>query len=96
MIKTFGFALVHIAVAFSIVYAMTGGVLAGGLVALVEPACDTVTYHFHEKAWEFVRGSANRRSNVADTTRRVRRCKDKTAENLPAGSPARPESARCG
>ena len=55
MIKTFSFALVHITVAFSVVYAMTGSMLAGGLVALVEPACNTVDYHFHEKVWAFIR-----------------------------------------
>ncbi|HRX62275.1 MAG TPA: DUF2061 domain-containing protein [Candidatus Competibacter sp.] len=55
MIKTFSFALVHITVAFSVVYAMTGSMLAGGLVALVEPACNTVAYHFHEKVWAFIR-----------------------------------------
>ncbi len=55
MMKTLSFALVHVAVAFSIVYAMTGSMLAGGFVALVEPACNTVAYHFHEKLWSLIR-----------------------------------------
>lgn len=55
MIKTFSFALVHVTVAFSVVYAMTGSVLTGGLVALVEPACNTLAYHFHEKVWALIR-----------------------------------------
>lgn len=55
MIKTITFALVHITVAFTVVYAMTGNALAGGLVALVEPACNTLAYHFHEKAWTLIR-----------------------------------------
>ncbi|MCO5761010.1 MAG: DUF2061 domain-containing protein [Chromatiaceae bacterium] len=55
MIKTLSFALVHMMVAFSVVYAMTGSFLAGGLVALVEPACNTVAYHLHEKVWTFIR-----------------------------------------
>lgn len=54
MIKTFTFALVHVTVAFSVVYLMTGSVVAGGLVALVEPACNTVAYHFHEKVWAWL------------------------------------------
>lgn len=65
MIKTFSFALVHVTVAFSVVYAMTGSVLAGGLVALVEPACNTVAYHFHEKVWEFVRRRRRNANSVA-------------------------------
>ena len=46
MIKTLTFALVHVIVAFTVVYAMTGNALAGGLVALIEPVCNTVAYHF--------------------------------------------------
>ena len=55
MIKTLTFALVHVMVAFTVVYALTGNLLAGGLVALIEPACNTVAYYFHEKAWDFIR-----------------------------------------
>jgi uncharacterized membrane protein len=62
MLKTFTFALVHIMVAFTVVYLLTGSALAGGIVALVEPACNTVAYHFHEKVWEAWR--RHRRSTV--------------------------------
>jgi uncharacterized membrane protein len=55
MIKTLSFALIHVTVAFTVVYLLTGSFLAGGLVALVEPACNTVAYHLHEKVWEFSR-----------------------------------------
>jgi uncharacterized membrane protein len=50
--KTISFALVHMTVAFSIVYLMTGSLALGGAVALLEPAANTVAYFFHEKAWE--------------------------------------------
>jgi uncharacterized membrane protein len=50
MWKTFTFALVHVSVAFTVVYLLTGSALAGGLVALIEPACNTVAYHFHENS----------------------------------------------
>lgn len=55
MLKTFTFALVHISVAFTVVYLLTGSALAGGVVALIEPACNTVAYYFHEKVWEAFR-----------------------------------------
>ena len=55
MLKTFTFAMVHISVAFTVVYLLTGSALAGGLVALIEPACNTVAYYFHEKVWEAFR-----------------------------------------
>ena len=51
MLKTLSFAAVHFTVAFTIGYLLTGSVLVGGVMALVEPACNTVAYYFHEKAW---------------------------------------------
>jgi uncharacterized membrane protein len=38
-------------VAFTVGYLMTGSVLVGGAMALVEPAVNTVAYHIHEKVW---------------------------------------------
>ena len=51
MAKTFSFAAVHFTVAFSVGYLMSGSVLVGGAIALVEPAVNTVAYHFHERLW---------------------------------------------
>ena len=51
MIKTITFASVHFSVAFTVAYILTGSVAVGGLVALVEPLCNTVAYYLHEKAW---------------------------------------------
>lgn len=52
MIKTITFAIMHFTIAFAVVYAMTGSLLIGGAVALVEPAVNTVGFHFHEKVWK--------------------------------------------
>lgn len=52
MIKTASFAMLHFGVAFSIAYLFTGSVLVGGLMALIEPACNTVVFYFHERAWQ--------------------------------------------
>jgi uncharacterized membrane protein len=52
MKKTLTFGIVHMTVAFSVAYVMTGSVLVGSAVALVEPAINTVAYFFHEKVWE--------------------------------------------
>ncbi len=49
--KTFTFAIMHMSVAFGVVYLMTGSLAIGGAVALVEPAVNTVAYFFHEKFW---------------------------------------------
>ena len=55
MIKTISFALVHFSVAFSVGYIMTGDIVIGGAIALVEPAVNTVAYYFHEKVWNRVK-----------------------------------------
>jgi len=52
MAKTASFALVHFSVAFSVGYALTGDVRVGGALALIEPALNTVAYHFHENVWK--------------------------------------------
>lgn len=50
--KTVTFAMLHMAVAFTVVGLMTGSWTLGGLVALIEPAVNTVAYFFHERVWE--------------------------------------------
>lgn len=52
MSKTASFAAVHMSVAFTVGYVMTGDVMVGGALALVEPLVNTVAYHFHEKVWQ--------------------------------------------
>ena len=52
MTKTFSFGVLHVTVAFTVGYLMTGSVMVGGAIALVEPAVNTVAYFFHEKVWE--------------------------------------------
>ncbi len=64
--KTLSFALVHMVVAFSVVYLMTGSWALGGAVALIEPAVNTVAYFFHEKVWERV---SARRHHAASAER---------------------------
>lgn len=71
MTKTLSFAAVHFCVAFMVGFLMTGSVWVGGALALVEPACNTVAFHFHEKVWKRIeqRRSPDRRGDrQADTT----------------------------
>lgn len=51
MIKTLTYASLHFSIAFSVTWLLTGDIYIGGLVALVEPALNTVAYFFHEKVW---------------------------------------------
>ena len=50
--KTLSFAGLHFTVAFLLGWLFTGSLLVGGALALVEPACNTVVFHFHEKVWK--------------------------------------------
>ena len=52
MAKTLSFAVLHFTVAFTVGYILTGSMMVGGLLAVIEPACNTVVFHFHEKAWK--------------------------------------------
>ena len=49
--KTLTFAITHFSVAFSVAWWLTGSPVIGGLIALVEPAINTVAYVIHEKLW---------------------------------------------
>ena len=51
MLKTITFAIVHFATAFTVAYLITGSLVIGGAVALIEPAVNTVVFYFHEKLW---------------------------------------------
>ena len=52
MTKTLSFAVVHFASPSRSATALTGSVVVGSLLALVEPAVNTVAFHFHEKVWK--------------------------------------------
>lgn len=51
MRKTISFTLMHFCIAFSVGYALTGSLTVGGLLAVVEPLCNSVGFYFHEKFW---------------------------------------------
>lgn len=63
--KTVTFAIMHMSVAFAVVYLMTGSLALGGAVAMIEPAINTIAYFFHEKIWErFGLGGGSRKSTL--------------------------------
>lgn len=51
MKKTLTFAALHFTIAFSVAYILTGDILIGSLIAMIEPSVNTVAFYFHEKAW---------------------------------------------
>ncbi len=51
MLKTLTFALMHFSIAFSLAYLITGSLVIGGLLALIEPLVNTLGYVVHERIW---------------------------------------------
>jgi uncharacterized membrane protein len=56
MTKTITFAVLHFSIAFTVSYLLTGDVVVGGAIALIEPAVNTVGFHLHEKVWRRIDG----------------------------------------
>jgi uncharacterized membrane protein len=54
MIKTITFAVIHFSIATLLAFALTGDFLLGSLIAMIEPAINTVAFYFHEKIWSHV------------------------------------------
>ncbi|WP_306394407.1 DUF2061 domain-containing protein [Telluria beijingensis] len=51
--------ITHMAIAFTIAYAMTGSVVFSGLAIIIEPVINVLLLPFHEKAWAVVRARAS-------------------------------------
>ncbi|NAW91997.1 DUF2061 domain-containing protein [Vibrio sp. V24_P1S3T111] len=51
MKKTLSFAAIHFSIAFTVVYLLTGDIILGSLIAMLEPMVNTVAFYFHEKVW---------------------------------------------
>lgn len=52
MKKTISFAILHFTVAFTVAYLLTGSMLVGGALALIEPTINSIVFFFHEKVWK--------------------------------------------
>lgn len=63
MLKTSSFAATHFTVAFVVVWLISGDILVSSLVAMIEPAVNTVAYHFHEKIWDRIRAKKTQQVN---------------------------------
>lgn len=50
--------VVHMAIAFAIVYVVTGSVVFGGIAIVIEPLINVLLLPFHERIWMAVRSRA--------------------------------------
>ena len=59
--KSMSQALLHMAVAFSVMYGVTGSLAFGGLAAIIEPVVNVVLLPLHDKLWLRIRRRLARR-----------------------------------
>lgn len=52
LMKTGSYYVVHIGVAATVAYAVTGNFWASLTLSLLEPSVQAVAFFFHEKAWD--------------------------------------------
>ena len=60
MTKTFTFAILHFSIAFTVAWLLTGDIVVGGAVALIEPAVNTVGFYLHERVWRRIEARQTR------------------------------------
>ena len=53
--KNMSQVLLHMAVAFGVMYAVTGSLAFGGLAAIIEPVVNVVLLPLHDKVWLRIR-----------------------------------------
>lgn len=51
MAKSAAFGVLHVGIAFSVGYALTGSVAIAGAITLVEPLVNTVAHYFFDRWW---------------------------------------------
>jgi len=52
MAKTLTFGIMHLGIAFSVTYTLTGSLAVSGAVTFIEPAINTVAHYFFDRYWE--------------------------------------------
>jgi uncharacterized membrane protein len=59
--KTTSQILLHMAVAFGVMWAVTGSIAFGGIAAIVEPVCNVVLLPLHDRLWRRIQRRLRRR-----------------------------------
>jgi uncharacterized membrane protein len=67
--KTTSQIVMHMSVAFGVMYAVTGSIAFGGIAAIIEPICVVTIMPLHEKLWERIRRKVETRQVRASSSR---------------------------
>lgn len=52
MLKSVSFGFLHLGIAFSVAYAVTGSIAIAGAITFVEPVANTVAHYFFDRWWD--------------------------------------------
>lgn len=52
MAKSATFGVMHLGIAFTLSYALTGSIAIAGAITLIEPLANTVAHYFFDRWWE--------------------------------------------
>ena len=52
MIKSATFGVMHLGIAFSVSYALTGSLTIAGAITVVEPVANTVAHYLFDRWWD--------------------------------------------
>lgn len=58
MAKSAAFGVMHLGIAFTVSYALTGNIAIAGAITLVEPVVNTVAHYFFDRWWGHPRALA--------------------------------------
>lgn len=59
--KTTSQIVLHMGVAFAVMYVVTGSAAFGGVAAILEPVCNVVLMPLHDKLWAHIRARVEQR-----------------------------------
>jgi uncharacterized membrane protein len=60
--KTTSQIVLHMGVAFGVMYAVTGSLAFGGIAAVIEPVCNVVLLPLHDRLWRKIQKRLGRQS----------------------------------
>lgn len=63
--KTTSQIVLHMAVAFGVMYAVSGSIAFGGIAAILEPVCNVILLPLHDRLWRRIGISLARRSSAS-------------------------------
>ncbi len=64
MVKSAVFGLIHVVIAFTIGYLLTGSIAIAGLMTFLEPLANTIAFYFFDRYWQ--RRIDRRRANGSE------------------------------